>query len=239
MELFDSNFPQKIESESYVYGAFIKDNNHLPKISFIQNDDGLRPIGGTLRLEASLWFDHQEYISNLVSLLKGLRNKNSNDFYDQDDIEKIIDIESSRDPGRGEYAPYFRTLIFNWIKKTGVYPSHITYIGHIPGKDNCLTKHLFHVSECISVIADKPVYINQYSNERYIFDNTFAREDSVGMFTLPYVIDYLYKGQYDAYYKLLQELMIYYQNKGSSKERESKQKYSQFITEIQKAYSTE
>ena len=53
---YNNHFPDSFENESYVYGCLIKDNNNYPKISFSKIGNELRPIGGTLRLQSTLWF---------------------------------------------------------------------------------------------------------------------------------------------------------------------------------------
>jgi hypothetical protein len=229
MNLFKNEFPDSFENESYVYGCFIKDNYNFPKIAFIKKDNELRPIGGTLRLQNRQWFNASLYIQELIILLQSLRNNSGEDFYTDEQQLNIIKNEKMRDEERGEYAPYFRIVVYNWLRKTGLYILHMEYIGNIKGKGKSLTKHLFYIRECMTYIKNADIYLSSYTSDRYQFDRNFAREDNVQMMTLLSIKKNMYKGKYFAYLRLLQELIMFYYQKKTAVEQEKIKKHIEFL----------
>lgn len=232
MSVFNNMFPSDFEDNSYVYASFIKENQGIPKISFIKKVHELRPIGGTLRLQNEQWFDVEIYLKALGFLLESLCD-NNNFLYSKEQQQEILVNERNRDSERGEYAPYFRVAVFNFLKKTGTYPLHMTYIGHVQGRDKSLTKHLFYIQECLTFMNNERVYLLSSSREYYQFRKIFTDTYSVGMFDLPYSVNHIYKGKFQAYYILLKKLIIFYNQKKSSKNKEGVKNFIKFLNETQ------
>jgi len=206
-------FPESYEEASYVYGALIKEGKEEDIISFRKLSEGLRPIGATLRIENDTYFDKDKYLYEFSILVQSLRRINGESFYTEQQQEEIVRYESMKDSQRGNTAPYFRTLIYNWLKKTGLYATQLFYVGHIPREDKILTKHLFHVRECMTFHNTEQVFITSFSHERFIFDRNLAKEDEIKMFKLSFVVNNMYKGQNNAYHILLLKLLMdYYGN---------------------------
>jgi len=225
-------FPSSFEEASYIYGALIKERSGNETISFMKSCEGLRPIGGTLRLQTDRYFDTEMYLFEFSLLIQSLRKTNGTLFYTEEQQKEIIHIEKMKDEERGVTAPYFRVFVYNWLKKTGLYPSHITYIGHILGIGDSLTKHLFYVSECITFHNKESVYITPFSREHYVFDKNLAKEDPIGLFDLLHAINNIYGGKHNTYYLLLQILIKYYQDSVPEHRKNEKNNYREFLNKI-------
>ena len=203
MRIFE-NFQLSPDDQVYVCGVIVKKNKNHRKILLVNNGKKFKPCGRTLRFNDDRFSDHDSYMKSLEQLLKSSIDPRDKKIFDHAHIEKILEHESFYDKERGSVALYFRSVIFSFIEKIGIYPAQLHFVAHTEKKNTALATYMFHVR-----IAWSPI-----DNGLFHYIDQSSQEDVYGKYSLGShylgILNYhdiqVYQGsskQYKVLYKIL------------------------------------
>lgn len=140
-----NDFKESSDNEVYVCGTLAKKINGKKQLLLVKEGNYFKPCGKTLRFRNNMFFDHIEYIHGLTILMMSLQRGNGQALFSESQVKEIIEYESFYDKERGSIAPYFRSIIYAFIKKIGIYPAQLNFIARTEKKNRTLATYFFSV----------------------------------------------------------------------------------------------
>ncbi len=217
-------FPIITENAFFCYGIFFA-GFEIHKALLVHDsqkrkqEESLRGVGTSYRAlareESFFIIDFfEDYIDEFKHKISGLIDKKRNPYFNKEQIERIVDIESERDKKRSENEkPYVRLLIWSWLKKAGLYINEYVFTGYIkPISMNHLSKYSFWIKSYYKKTKEGYLIIvdNGYSGVDF-FDKNFKSYDKhvkyLSLKNVDLISKLLYKGYENTYINLFTEIL--------------------------------
>lgn len=195
-----NSFPENFMEGVYVCGFLYRSVNKEIELLLKKDDQNHRVIGGTLRLN-DMFFDQSRYLRELEKLFYSLVTSANEPMYHYEHISELIEEERFKDSERGSVAPYFRALIYFFLKKTGIYVHQYQFIAWV--NQQPIAKMAFVVHSFKFPQQGKIHTFSGNTCQQYI-GNRKLHHDIIFVDT----IEKLYKGRNGSYAKLFESVQL-------------------------------